>query len=811
MLNDFRLALRGFARSPGLAVVTIATLALGIGASTAIFSVLNGVLLRALPYPAAERLMLVSTVFSGGYTGRQVSYPNFEDLREQNGSFDSLAAYSDWTTSAAADGEGFRVAWAQVSEDFFGTLGVAPSVGRTFTAEELRAGAPVAVVSYGYWQSRLGGRPNVAGEDIRVGDTAYSVIGVMPRGYDFPSGAELWVPREPFAESRTANNWRVVGRLAPGVSETQAQADLTAVARRLKAEYGDDTPMTDAAVQPMLDTLVGPVRPALLTLFGAAGVLLLVACVNVANLLLARALARDREAAVRLALGAGPGRLARSFFIEALLLSLAGALLGVLLAYAGVPVLLALEPGYLPRVAEIAVDSRVLAFALAACVATALLISIAPALRAARRDVREALADGQRIQGGGHVERRVRGGLVVAQIALTIALLIGAGLLSRTFLALLDVDLGFRTEDSLVMETWLPVPQDEAGNVRVADFIRDLTARLRAAPGVERVGGVNVFPLKGGGADGTFVVLDRPDEIGTFDDFARVARDRARTGNAEFRVAMPGYFAAMGIPLLRGRVLDERDVRGAPHAAVISASLAESRWGDEDPLGKLIQFGNMDGDLTPFTVVGVVGDVQDYGIGTRPRPTFYADAVQRPRVAWDFHFVMQGRFDAAAVAALARRSAAELRPAAPVEIGSIEAIVSASLSDRRFVLLLIGLFGGIALVLAATGAYGVIAYMAARRTPEIGVRMALGARPSDVVRLLVRQGAVFAVAGIAVGLLAALGFARVLASLLYGVGPADPVTFMAVAAVMLVTVLLASFIPARRASRIDTLQALRHD
>jgi putative ABC transport system permease protein len=811
MLNDLRLALRGFSRNPGFAAVAVATLALGIGASTAIFSVLNGVLLRALPYPTPDRLMQVSTVFTNGYTAGQVSYPNFDDLRAQSGSFDGLAAYSGWTTSAAAGSEGFRVEWAQVSADFFGTLGVAPRLGRVFSADEQKAGTPVAVVSYGYWQSRLGGRPDVAGETVRVGETVYPVVGVMPRGYDFPAGTELWVPREPLTEGRTANNWRVVGRLANGVSESQAQADLTTIARRLKAQYGDDTAMTDAAVRPMLDTLVGDVRPALLLLFGAAGVLLLVACVNVANLLLTRALARDREAAVRLALGAGAVRLARGFLAEALVLSLGGAALGAFLAYVGVPALLALEPGRLPRIAEIDVDARALAFALSVSVVTALLISLAPALRAARRDVREALAESQRIHGGGLVSRRVRGGFVVAQIALTIVLLVGAGLVARSFLALLAVDPGYRTEGALVMETWLPVPQDDAGATRIADFIERLMARLRVAPGVERVGGVNIFPLQGGGPNGTFIVLGRPDEIASFDDFMRLARDRARIGNAEFRVASPGYFAAMAIPLVRGRLFDERDVRSAPHVAVISASLAESRWPNEDPLGKLIQFGNMDGDLTPFTVIGVVGDVQEYGIGTRPRPAFYADSAQRPRSAWDYHFVVQGRFDAAAMAALARRSAAELDPVVPVEIRPIEAIVSASLADRRFVLLLIGLFGGIALALAATGVYGVVAYMAAQRTPEIGVRMALGARAGDVVRLLLRQGAVFALAGIVVGLLGALGLTRVLASLLYGVGDADPVTFVAAAAVMLAAVLVASFIPARRASRMDTLQALRHE
>lgn len=807
MLNDLRLALRGLRKRPGFASVAIVTLALGIGASTAIFSVVNGVLLRSLPYLNPDSLMQVETVFQSGRTGR-VSYPDFADVREQNQSFEELAAYANWTTSAAAAGQGFRVAWAHVSAGFFSVLGVAPAVGRAFSTDEEQAGRLVAVVSYGYWQSRLGGSGNLAGQSVRVGDQVYAVIGVMPRGYDFPAGTELWVPREPATESRTAQNWSVVGRLRDGVSHDQAQQELSSIAQRLKQQYGDDTSMTDAAVRPVLEQLVGNVRPALLVLLGAAGVLLLVACVNVANLLLARALSRDRESALRLALGARPARLARSFLAESLVLSLSGAALGVLIALAGVP---ALAPGRLPRVQNVSVDWPVLAFTLTASVLAALMIGLVPAIRAARRDMREALADSHRIRGGSLVSHRLRAVLVVAQISLTIVLLVGAGLLGRSFLALLAVDPGYRTDGALVMDVWLPEPRDSAGETRIADFIERLTARLRTTPGVERVGGVNHFPLDGGGPNGTFIILQRPGEVANFEDFGRLAREPARAGNAEFRVASADYFGAMGIPLIRGRLFDERDTREAPHVALISASLAETRWPGEDPLGKLIQFGNMDGDRRPFTIVGVVGDVQEYGIGAQPRPTFYTDYRQRPRTASAFQVAVQGAFDVAAMTASARRVAYELDPEVPTGFKPLREVVSASLADRRFVLLLLALFGGLALVLATTGVYGVVAYMALQRTPEIGVRIALGARGRDVVRLLVRQGAAFAIAGIAVGLVAAFALTRVLASLFYGVGTADPATFAASAVALFVAAVVASWIPAYRAARVDPVEALRHE
>jgi putative ABC transport system permease protein len=811
VLHDLRHVLRSLRKSPGFTSVAVLTLALGIGANTAIFSVVHGVLMRPLAYPHPDALMDVETVFESGASGN-TAYPDFEDLRDQNRSFAAMAVYANRTASAAADGQGFRVAWAHVSASFFAVLDVAPAVGRVFSADDERAGQRVAVASYGYWQNRLGGRTDLTARTIQLGDQGYAVIGVMPRGYDFPAGTDLWVPREPATENRTAQNWHVLGRLRTGISRDRAQQDLTAIARRVKQRYGDDTYMTGTAVRPVLEQLVGSVRPALIVLLGAAGVLLLVACVNVVNLLLARALSRDREMALRLALGARPSRLARGFLLEPLALSLAGAALGALFAVAGVRVLLAFEPGRLPRVHDIGVDWSVLAFALGIAVVAAAGMGLVPAIRAARHDARAALASGQRTQGGGVVTQSVRGALVAAQVALTIVLLLGAGLLGRSFLKLLAVNPGYRTGDAVVMDAWLPSPRDTAGEIRNTAFLERLIARVRALPGVERVGGVNAFPLIGGSAgNGTFLILQRPDEVTDMEGFRRLGRDPNRTGNAEFRVASAGYFGAMGIPLIRGRLFDERDTREAPHVALISASLAQTRWPDEDPLGKIIQFGNMDGDPRPFTVVGVVGDVQERGLGVPPRPTFYAEYRQRPRTAWQFHIAMRGQIEPTTLTTSARRIARELDPEVPTRFQTLEDVVSTSLADRRFVLMLVALFAVLAFALATMGLYSVIAYIGSRRTPEIGVRMALGARAADVVRLLVWQGAVLAGIGIGVGLVAALALTRFLSSLLYGIGTLDPVTFVVTSVTLLLTALAASWLPALRAARIDPMKALRQE
>ncbi|HEX7049889.1 MAG TPA: ABC transporter permease [Longimicrobiales bacterium] len=825
LLHDFRYALRTLRRNPGFAAVAVLTLALGIGANTAIFSVVNGVLLRPLPYPEPDEVVQIRQVGEGGGSQLSVSYPNYVDLRDQSRSFEAMGAYGSSTASVTAGGEGIRVGAAWVTSGFFDVLGVEPALGRVFLPEELGvAGPAVAVVGYGYWQSRLGGDRDLSDDVVRIGDRAYAVIGVMPPGFSFPAGTELWLPSDASLanQTRTGHNFRVIGRLRDGVALEQARSDLTAVARRLKARYGDDTRMSDAAVVPLREELVGRARPMLLILLGAAGFLLLIACANVVNLLLARMAARQRELSIRLALGAGARRLAVQFLTEALVLCLAGGVLGMLLAVWGVPALLAFEPGGLPRLDEVGVDWAVLLFALAVALGAAVALGLAPALRATRTDVRGSLADGQRTQTGGASGHRIRRILAASQVALTLVLLVGAGLLARSFLRVLAVDPGFRTKGAVVMDLWLPSPEDEAAKARTGRFYTELLGRLRAIPGVEAAGGVNVFPLTGSGGNGTFIILDSPDQVAGMTSFEQLMREPAlmarldrmfddptHTGSAEFRVASQGYFEAMGIPLVRGRLFDERDGPDAPHVAVISESLAEARWPNEDPIGKLIEFGNMDGDLRPFTIIGIVGDVRERSLVAQPEPTFYANSRQRPLKTFRYSVVMRGSIEPAGMIASARRIVRGLNPEVPLRFRTLEQIFSASLSAQRFALLLIGTFGATALLLAVMGIYGVVSYLSTQRTQEVGIRMALGARRESVVRLLVGQGAVLALAGIAVGLLAAFVLTRFLSGMLYDVGTADPMTFAGIAVVLGGVALLASYIPARRASNVDPMVTLR--
>jgi putative ABC transport system permease protein len=823
IVDDFRLALRSVSRSPGYAAIAVVTLALGIGATTAIFSVVNGVFLRPLPYPNAERLMEPLTIFAGGSQG-SFSYPDFEDLRDQNRTFAGLAAYTNRGASAVMGEQGFRVGWTQVSPDFLSLIGVPPALGRGFTADEEQTDGPVALVSYGYWQNRLAGRSDFASQRVRVNERTYAIIGVMPPGYDFPPGTDLWAPRQPMgAQNRTARGYGVIGRLRDDVSVAAAQQDLSAVAKRLKQLHGDGANMVDATVRPVMEKLAGRVRAALTVLLGASGSLLLIACVNVANLMLARALARDRESALRLALGAGPWRVARRLMVESLVLTIAGAGLGLALAIGGVAALLAQDTTQLPRTGEIGVDMRVLVFSLAVSLLAAAVVSVFPALRAARRDPRDALADSQRIQGGSAATRRLSSGLIMAQIALTVVLLVGAGLVGRSVLKLLDEDPGYRTDGALVMDVWLPAEVESgwrtelsAGDAYIAGYLERLMSAQRMIPGVERVGGVNHFPLTDAltpspGSNGNYLLLDRPDQAVRPEDRASLFAEPSRRGNAQFRVASADYFGAMGIPLIRGRVFDARDTRNAPHVAVISASLAEARWPGEDPLGRLIDFTGMDGDLRPFTIIGIVGDIEELGIGAMPPQLFYADQRQRPRRANEFHVVIEGVDDLAAVTAAAQQVARDVDPQVPVAFRTLRQVVAAWMAQRQSVLGLLALFGVLALVLAATGVYGILGYRAVRRTREIGVRVALGARRPDVVRLLVREGVLFAVGGVVIGLIVASVSTRLVASWLYGVGAIDPMTFALVAVAMVAVALAASWVPAYRASRTDAMEALRHD
>jgi predicted permease len=812
-LRDLRFVARSMAKSPGFFVIVVATLGLGIGATTAIFSVVNGVLLRPLPYSQPERIVQVWQVNKNG-GDVQFSDPNFNDVRADSRSLASMAEFTDnGTVSVMTTRDAERAHVATVSRDFFSILGVQPVLGRGFVADEQRVGAPPAViVSQGFWQRALGGAPSALGAVINFDDKAFRVVGVMPASVDLPVGADLWLPRELAGPSqyRTGHNFRVIARLRDGVTLAQARRETSAIAKSLKQQYGDETWMYDARLVPLREQMVGDVRPALVVLLAASGFLLLIGCANVVNLLVARMAARQGELALRLALGAGRARLVKQFLVESLVLSLCGGAVGVLIGVVGVKALLALEPGRLPRISEVGIHWPVLVFALLVSVACAVTLGLLTAWRATRGDIRETLAQSQRTQTGSGTSHRVRSSLVVAQVALTLVLLVGAGLLGRSFQRLLAVTPGFRADNAVIMDVDYSSSRDTASMRRMVQVYDELIQRFASIPGVTEVGGANFFPLAGGGnSDGVFIVMSRPDEKFDFSQLPTLVKDKTRSGYADFRVASPGFFQALHIPLVRGRLFDDRDGPSATPAAVINAALARKQWPNESPLGKIIQFGNMDGDLRPFTIVGVVGDIREASLAEAPKPAFYAYYRQRPVRASSFYFVIDGGGAPTSLIAAARRVVHDLRPDIPPRFRTMDTVLADSLADRRFTLLLLGAFGAAALLLATLGVYSVITFLVTQRRQEIGVRVALGARSEDVLRLVLRQGAMLALAGIVVGAVAALGLTRLIAGLLYGVSATDPVSFVAVMALLTFVALLASFIPARRASRVDPMTVLR--
>jgi putative ABC transport system permease protein len=809
--QDVRFGSRQLLRSPGFALTTVLMLALGIGASTAIFSIVNGVLLRPLPFPGPDRLVAVYQVDAEGAEG-QFSHPNFVDVKERSRSFAALAEHASGSAPVLVGGNAVQVPVTWVSAEFFPALGVDAAVGRTFLPEEFGRDEPVAVVSDAFWRQHLGASRDLAATTVRVGNQPLTVVGVLPPGLGFPGEAGLWRPQGPMGDAtRTGHNWQVVGRLRAGVSPEAASRELRGIGRALKRQYGDDTMIAGAAAVPLHEVIVGGVRPALLVLVGASGLLLLITCANVVNLLLSRTAARRRELAVRRALGAGRGRLVRQFVGESLVLTLAGGVLGTVLAFVGMRALLALEPGRLPRVGEVRVDAAALLFALGVSVAAAAAIGLMVALRASGGGVWGALVDESRGHSGGGAGHRVRAALAVGQVALTLVLLVGAGLLARSFLRLMEVDPGYRTDGAVVMEILVPWPGSDEERSRSMRFHDALLTRLAEIRGVRAAGSVNVLPLEdaGEGSSGSFVRVHGTEVVRDFDDLTRLMREPGRAGEALYRVASGGYFPAMGIPLVRGRLFDERDTPEAAHAAVISQSLAEREWPGQDPVGRMVQYGGMDGDLRPFVIVGVVGDVRERALDAEPQPTFYANVRQRPVAVSGPHNIVLYGGDPEDVGATARGILRELNPEIPARFGTLEEVLSAWLSDRRFSLLLLGIFAATALVLAVAGIYGIIAYLVAQRTREIGIRLALGAPTGAVLGMVLRRGVLLAAAGVAVGLVGALAATRVLSGLLFGIGTRDPVTFVTVPLLLLGVAALASYVPARRTTRVDPMIVMR--
>jgi predicted permease len=812
--QDLRFTLRHFRRSPGFVLLTIATLGLGIGAATSIFSVVNGVVFRSLPYAGADRLVQLWELDAKG-THIAFADPNFTDLQAQSRSFAALAQVGGGSSQVpmVVNGEAVRVRVAVVSRDFFQIMRVAPIRGRLFASEEQRpSGVPAAIISEGLWRRQFGGNESIIGSHATIGGSAVPIVGVMPAVLDFPAGTDLWIAREfasPVLPSRTAHNWKVVGRLADGVTFAQAHADVAGIGKRLKSQYGDFTDMTDVDIVSLRDQLVGDTRKPLFILLGASLVLLLIACANVVNLLVARMAARQGEIAVRRALGAAGSRLVQQCVVESWLLALGSAAVGVLLAKVGVALLLRFDPGNLPRVHDVRVDLVVLAFAIGVAVLVALALGLLSAWWGTRGDLRSALSQAQRTQAGAGSSAGVRRTLVVAQIAMTLVLLVGASLLGRSLLTLLSVDPGFRTTKAVVLDVSTDV-RGEQGQRRQIQFYDALLERTRAIPGVTSVGAISTLPLANGfRPNGTFLILGDPTERIDPADFERLFKDKSRTGFAEYRIVSDDYFRTIGIPVIRGRSFEARDTRDAQHVAVISNSLARKRWPNEDPIGKVIEFGNMDGDVRPFVIVGIVGDVRDDNLATPPRATLYGSYRQRPVQAQQIDVVMATSGDPAPVIASARRIVHDLRPDVPPRFRTIESIVAESVADRRFVLFLAGVFGAAALLLAALGIYSVISYLVTLRSRELSIRVAVGARTGDIVRLVLGQGIGLAMTGVIIGTLAAVAATRVIAGLLYGITATDPTTFVLVAAMVGLVGLLASYLPARRAAKLDAMDVLR--
>jgi putative ABC transport system permease protein len=797
-LQDLRYGLRMLWQRPGFTVVAVLTLALGIGANTAIFSVVNGVLLRSLPYTDPDRLVLLWETNESSRS-IHVSNLNLLDWREQNHSFESFSGYSgQWggKTTVLGGSEPDRAFAVAVYRDFFKVLGVAPALGRPFSPEEHSPGAAqTVVVSYGFWQSHLGSDPDLSNKKLTLGDASFSVIGVMPQGFSFPARTDLWLAKEqlgPDTSSRSAHNYVAIARLKPGVELEQAQSDMNAIARTLSEQYSDNQGMGVNVIS-LEDQLVGSIRPALLVLLAAVGFVLLIACANVSNLLLARAVGRQREIAIRTALGASPWRVMRQLMTESLLLSLFGGALGLLFAYWLIGPLVALGPSTIPRLNEIGIDGRTLGFTLLISLLTALVFGLLPALKFSKPDLQEALKQGGQTTGAGSV--LLRSALVVAEVSLTMVLLVGAGLLVKSFWRILQVNPGFNSENVLTMQISLPESAySEEG--RVIAFHRQLLEQTRELPGVESAGIINNLPLGGVDINGFFWIEGDPAQKPTHD--------------SGFRVVSPDYFRTMNIPLIKGRLFTEQDNETSTPVGIISQSVAQAAWPGQDPLGKRLQSRN-DNREEWTTIVGVVADVRHRGLDKRVSADLYLPYAQRPFRASDVTVVMRTSIDPASMIAEVRGLVRSIDKNVPVEFETMERIFDRSVANRRYNTLLLGTFAGLALLLSLIGIYGVLSYTVTQNTHEIGIRMALGAQPRDVLKLIVGQGMILALLGVGLGVLGALALTRVMASLLYDTKATDPLTFVGVASLLIAVAFLACYVPARRATRVDPMEALRYE
>jgi predicted permease len=814
-LKDLRFGLRMLAKKPGFTAVAVITLALGIGANSAIFSVVNGLLLSPLPYRDSERLVIIWSHSPGANVAQDWPSPGqYSAVKSQNTTFEEVAIALGNNVVITGKGIPTLLGGLRVSSNMFSLLGAQPELGRAFLPEEdVGETSTTVILSNGFWQQRFGGDPNVLGQPLTLNGQLYTVVGVMPA--DFSLGEEV-VPTSGFGvkhmevllplplnakamNRQDAEYYNVLARLKDGATVEQAQADLDAVVNGLEQQFPDQYPASrrfSLSVKPLLEQVVGDVRLALLVLLGAVGCVLLIACANVANLLLARAAAREKEMAIRTALGAGRWRVVRQLLTESVILALMGGVLGLLIAIWSLYGLRWLNPGNIPRLQNIGVDGRVLAFTLGAALLTSLLFGLAPALRGSRVSLNETLKEGGRNPGGSG-SHRLRNLLVIAEIALSLPLLIGAGLLIRSFVRVQQVEPGFAAQNVFSLRLAV-IGTSYADQSRRLIYYQQLWERIRQMPGVESVGGTSSLPF-GGITAWTSITIEGYD----------TASGQGMI-QADSRIASVGYFETMKIPLIAGRFFNDQDTKDSMKVAIIDQNMARSYWPNADPLGKRFKMGGANSDAPWLTVVGVVGDIKQYALDAGDRVSFYWPHQQAP--ALSMYVTVRTVLDAPSQLAAVTATARSIDDNVTIyDVKTMEQRLSDSLARRRFAMLALGLFAVVAMVLAAVGIYGVMSYSVTQRTREIGIRMALGASPRDVLKLVVGQGMLLAAIGVCIGLASAFAATRLMANLLFGVSATDPATFVIPGFVLASVALLACYVPARRAARVDPMVALRNE